>query len=300
MNNRFPALGFVVAICIVAAGGVAYSYNQQRVIGQKSVTESKLPLAMVPTPVSTPSASSGPTATPTPTPKPLTFAEMNALYGPCVNLPILMYHHIQPEEQAKAAKQTGLTVYTPTFREQMQYLKDKGYTTVTAVELKRFFDNGTTLPAHAVMLTFDDGYSDNSTDMFPVLKEMGFKGTVFMITGLAENPGYLSWGQINEMAGNGIYFGNHTWSHHNMKAVLDVIKKEVGTAETQLSDHALNQERIFAYPYGLMSPLAVNYLSTNGYSMAFDTVSGRIQCAKKKYELTRIRVGNTKLSAYGL
>jgi peptidoglycan/xylan/chitin deacetylase (PgdA/CDA1 family) len=121
-----------------------------------------------------------------------------------------------------------------------------------------------------------------------------------MITGLAENAGYLSWGQINEMAGGGIYFGNHTWSHHNMKAVLDVITKEVGTAEQQLQDHGLNASKVFAYPYGLMSPLAINYLSTNGYNMAFDTISGRIQCAKKKFELTRIRVGNSRFPAYGL
>ena len=41
-------------------------------------------------------------ASPSPTPKPLTFAEMNALYGPCVNLPTLMYHHIQPADEAGA------------------------------------------------------------------------------------------------------------------------------------------------------------------------------------------------------
>ncbi len=285
MTTDPPKLLFIVLFLMIV-GGVAVSSRPKEVV----------PVPILSTPLITPV----PSPTPTPTPKPLTFAEMNSLYGPCISLPILMYHHIQPEDQAKTAKQTSLSVYTPIFREQMQYLKDKGYTTISPADLAGFLENGTPLPNKPVLLTFDDGYSDNYSDMFPVLKEMGMRGVVFMITGLADNPGYLSWNQIGEMSTNGIYFGNHTWSHHNMKAVLDVIQKEVGTAETQLKERFLNQEKIFAYPYGLMSPLAINYLSTNGYRMAFDTVSGRIQCAKKKYELTRIRVGNTKLSAYGL
>src|SRR3989344_1471142 len=71
-----------------------------------------------PTPPSPP-----PSPTPTPTPKPLTFAQMQSLYGPCVNLPTLMYHHLQPLEEAAPKNQTGLTVAPDTFRQHLEYLR---------------------------------------------------------------------------------------------------------------------------------------------------------------------------------
>jgi peptidoglycan/xylan/chitin deacetylase (PgdA/CDA1 family) len=249
------------------------------------------PVVIVPT--STPS--------PTPTPRPLTFAEMNQKYGPCTSLPVLMYHHIQTEDQAKAHPgQTNLSVFTPNFREQMQYLKDKNYNVVLPKDLVDFFNSGVGIPAKSVMITLDDGYEDNYTDAFPILRELGIKATIFLITGLAENPGYLTWNEVKEMAGNGIYFGNHTWSHRNMKTNAETINKEIGTAQTQLMERGLNPEKIFAFPYGTMSGTADKYLGTEGYALAFDTIPGRILCAKQRYALGRIRVGNGKLSNYGL
>ena len=99
------------------------------------------------------------TPSPTPTPRPLTFAEMNDLYGPCVRLPILMYHHVQTEEAAKANKQTGLTVYTDFFQKQMQYLKDKRYNVAGMNDLINFFDSGTPVASKSILITFDDAYS---------------------------------------------------------------------------------------------------------------------------------------------
>lgn len=294
LRGLFIALvgGLVGFVCLSLIG-----YHQvNRYIVSRGSSTSKLTSLVT----ATPQPTSIPSPSPSATPKPLTFTEMNQLYGPCVSLPVLMYHHIQSEEQAKTRGQIGLTVYTPLFKEQLQYLKDKGYTAILPTDLIEFFRSGLTLPQKSILITIDDGYDDNYTDAFPSLKEIGFRATIFMITGLADNPGYLTWSQIAEMNQYGIYFGNHTWSHQNMKATTEKIVKEVGTAETQLSDHKLNSAKIFAYPYGLMSPTSIDYLKSNDYGLAFDTLPGRIQCAKKKFELTRIRVGNTKLSSYGL
>lgn len=284
-------------LLVLGASGLALSlmvigFGQFKKPVKPMEAASKLPITLPATPIPSPS--------PSPTPRPLTFAEMNEKYGPCISLPVLMYHHIQTEEQARAKNQTGLTVYTSTFKEQMQYLKDKGYTTITPGDLKNFFRDGTKPPAKAVMLTIDDGYADNFTDAFPILKEMGFTATVFIATGLMDNPDYLTWSQVAEMKNGGIYFGNHTWSHKNMQSNAATIEKEVGTAETQLAERGLNPDKIFAFPYGTMSGTADAYLAKEGYSLAFDTQPGRIQCAKQKYSLPRIRIGNTKLSGYGL
>src|SRR5258708_2565185 len=136
--------------------------------------------------------------TPKPSPKPLTFAELNSLYGPCVNLPVLYYHHIQNMDVAKAAGQQNLTVATNIFIDQMQYLKDHGYITLATNSLTDFFDKGIPVPKGGVMLTFDDGYQDFYVNVLPILRQDGFKGVLALPTGLVGNPGYLTWDEISQ------------------------------------------------------------------------------------------------------
>jgi len=239
-----------------------------------------------------------PTPTPTPTPKPLTFAEMNALYGPCVRMPVLMYHHVQTEEAAITNKQTGLTVYTDFFQKQMQYLKDKGYNVAGMNDLINFFDNATPVAPKSVLITFDDAYEDFNTDAFPILKEFDYKATVFVPTGLMDNPGYLSWIQIISMNGS-ILFANHTWSHKNVGVLKATMEYEISTADTQLSERNLNSPKIFSYPYGLDSGQSEKYLASLEYKAAFTTIPGNILCKKQRFSLPRIRIGSTSLSSYG-
>lgn len=238
-----------------------------------------------------------PTPTPTPTPRPLTFAEMNALYGPCVQLPTLMYHHIQTKEAAVADKQTSLTVDTDIFKTQMQYLKDKNYNVLTMNDLINFFDQGAAVPKHSLLLTFDDGYQDFNTDAFPILSGLGFHATMFVPTGLMNNPDYLTWDQILGM-NSLILFANHTWSHKNVQ-VASAMQYEISTADTQLSEHGLNSPKVFAYPYGLDTVNSEKYLSSLGYKLAFSTVPGSTLCKQQRFALPRIRIGNSPLSRYG-
>ncbi len=255
----------------------------------KKEVQNKLPTATIlPTP----------SPTPTPTPRPLTFAEMNALYGPCVSLPVLMYHHIQTKEAAIADKQTGLTVYTDSFKAQMKYLKDKSYNTLTMNDLINFFDNGAPIPKHSVLLTFDDGYEDFNTDAWPILSGLGFHATMFIPTGLMNNPDYMNWDQLPSMNGS-ILFANHTWSHKNVQVAGDTMRSEISTADTQLADHGLNSPKVFAYPYGLSTKESETYLASLNYKLAFTTVPGSTLCKKQRFALPRIRIGNTSLSFYG-
>jgi peptidoglycan/xylan/chitin deacetylase (PgdA/CDA1 family) len=236
--------------------------------------------------------------TPTPTPKPLTFAEMNALYGPCVRLPVLMYHHVQSKEIAKTNNQTSLTVFTDTFKSQMQYLKSKNYNTVSMSDLVNFFDAGTPVTGKNILITFDDGYQDFYSDAYPILSELGLKATVFVSTGLMENPGYLTWGEILGMNGS-ILFANHTWSHKNVQVSSSAMNMEISTADTQLNDRGLNSPKVFAYPFGLETIQAEKYLSSLNYKAAFTTISGNILCKKQRFGLPRIRIGSVPLSNYG-
>ncbi len=277
------------AICVIVAWVLA-----KDLFGERS---SKAP---VPPPSITPVLST-PTPSPSPTPKPLTFSQRNELYGPCIYAPTLMYHHVEDLTQAGKEGHAGLSVAPEMFHSQMQYLHEKGYTPAGMSELLSFFDSGGGLGKKPVLLTFDDGYNDFYLNAYPVLKEFGFKATLFLPTGLVENPGYLSWKQVSEISGSGlVLFANHTWSHHNVAYSKDVVQKEILTADTQLTEHGVNFTKVFAYPYGLPSHGAEDYLTQLGYGAAFTTTHGSALCKKQRLILPRIRIGNSSLSAYGL
>ena len=42
--------------------------------------------------------------------------------------------------------------------------------------------NGMPLPEKAIAITFDDGYHNIYSEAFPILKQYGCKGTVFLVT----------------------------------------------------------------------------------------------------------------------
>lgn len=242
-----------------------------------------------------------PTVTPTPTPRPLTLAEMNELYGPCAYVPSLMYHHVQDLEVAKAKNQLSLTVAPDTFRAHMDYIRMAGYTTIAPADLINFFDTGSPLPSKPLFLTFDDGYEDFGTNAGPILKEFGFRAIIFIPTGLMENPDYLSWNKISEINGWGtISVANHTWSHRNVAASEEVDQREIGTADTQLTERGLNASKVFSYPYGFSTPTGVRVLQNLGYTLAFTTTPGSILCKGQRLNLPRIRIGNAPLNNYGL
>lgn len=237
----------------------------------------------------------------TPTPKSVAFEDLNKSFGPCAKVSVLMFHHIESEAKAKLNHQISLAVTPEFFAKDMKYLKTHGYTTIIPRDLINFFDNGVSLPKKAVMITMDDAYEDNYVNAYPILKQYGFKATIFTPTGLVQNPEYLSWDQIREMSSLGlVYFGNHTWSHHSSAGSLEVQDKEISLADGQLAEKGQNPDKVFAYPYGNPSVDAEKMLIKYDYKLAFTTVYGNILCKGKRFTLPRIRMGNAELNHFGL
>lgn len=289
---HFLPLPFLVLVLIL--GGIYFvATKQPRLETPTEIARKYNPLDATKIPPTT-------SPTPTPTSRPLTFAEMNTLYGPCTNLPTFMYHHIQDLAFAKTKNQQNLTVDTGVFKEQMQYLRDKGYHTLGMADLIAFFDAGSAVSKKSVLLTFDDGYDDFATNALPILREFGFQATMFTPTGLINNPGYLSWDTLLSIAqGGNVEFANHTWSHKAMRSDGGLDEKEISTADTQLTERGLDNPKVFAYPYGTVSDIAQALLTKYGYKLAFTTRHGSTLCEKQRLILPRVRIGNTPLAAYG-
>ena len=69
------------------------------------------------------------------------------------------------------------------------------------------------LPEKPVILTFDDGYESNYTELLPILEARGMKATVFMVANSIGREKYLSWEQLKDMQHRGIEIGSHTANH---------------------------------------------------------------------------------------
>jgi peptidoglycan/xylan/chitin deacetylase (PgdA/CDA1 family) len=243
----------------------------------------------------TPFPTSTPTPTPTPTPAPLA--------GYCLRVPVLMYHHIQPEETARRLGQASLTVDSGIFDQQMAYLAASGYTTIWAKELVDALRNHTGLPGKPILITMDDGYADNDTFALPILRKYNIKANLMLASGLVgSNQDMLTWNQISDMKGSGlIYVTNHTWSHWPVsKGPQDKIESEIDTAKTQIQQYTGQNVNIFTYPYGSFNNNAIATLERKGYLGAFSEIPGQYQCDSFIMTLHRTRIGNGSLASYGL
>lgn len=240
-------------------------------------------------------------SSPNPTSKPLVFSEMNKLYGPCVYLPVIFYHHIQDLDVAKAQGHKGLAVDPKIFASQMQYLKIRGYNTVTPSDLNAFFDSGVSIPGKPIMISFDDGYDDFEINAMPVIRSLNLHVIMFLPTGLVNNSGYLTWDEVTNEAGSRlVYFANHSWSHKSLALLAATTNTEVDTSQLQLIQHSLNPDMALAYPYGSVANFTVPLLSQKGFKLAFTTAPGTTLCKKQRLVLPRVRVGNQPLASLGL
>lgn len=233
---------------------------------------------------------------PTPTIKPIVYA------GFCQNVPILLYHHIQPQDLARARGQLSLTVDNTTFESQMKYLVDTGYQTFSAEELAKALINHQKLPTKSIVITLDDGYEDVYTYAYPLLYKYQLKASLMIPTGLLGNPGYLSWDELKRMVDSGFIFAyDHTWSHTSLVFLTDEkAKQEILTAKQQLEEHLGKPVNIFAYPYGSENQKIINILNQNSFVAALSTTPGTTQCDSNIWSLHRLRIGNAPLSTYGL
>ncbi|MGI5826209.1 MAG: polysaccharide deacetylase family protein [Patescibacteria group bacterium] len=257
------------------------------------LTATPFPTAF-PTLVPTASLTPIPTSTPTP-------IDWQGLYGPCQYVPILMYHHITDNESAKAIEATYLNVPPEIFRKQLDYLASKGYNIIGLDEMVAMIKDNS-LPPKPVVLTFDDAYRNFYDTAYPILKEKNAKATVFVITQFVGGERYVTWEQLMEMGNSGlILIGNHALNHPYLSKISpEEVRNQIISARNIIEKNTGKSTDFFAYPYGNSSAKAKEVLKEAGYKGAVLTTNTNPQCLGRPYDFSRIRVGATSLSRYGL
>jgi len=246
------------------------------------------------TPTASPTLTLTPTLPPTQTPTPEVTADSR---DRDLFVPILMYHYISVPPADNADKyRPGLSVAPEEFRKQLQWLKDNGYHSITLTQLAYALNIGwPPLPPKPVILTFDDGYLDNYENALPILKEMGFTGTFFILTNYAnrQQPGYMTWDQLREMSAAGMDIEVHGAEHLEMsgrdQAWLDA--NLMGPAQ-DIQKNLGYQPRFLSYPSGQFDDFTITVANARGYWAAVTTINGCHQRKDSLYQLERIRMAN--------
>lgn len=203
---------------------------------------------------------------------------------------VLMYHMIG-NEPGNAAIMTEANL-----RIQMNYLRDHGYHPITMQELYDYVTKGAPLPEKPVCITFDDGYLDSYTIVYPLMKEYGFPWTLFLITDDVGKPyNRMTWDQLKEMANSHtVTIANHTLSHpklHNLATRAEK-EKEIVEANKALK-YQLGIDNVWlAYPYGDYDDEVIDICKKAGIKMAVTTDAGRVHVGSFPYDLKRAYIGN--------
>jgi peptidoglycan/xylan/chitin deacetylase (PgdA/CDA1 family) len=213
-----------------------------------------------------------------------------------VLLPILLYHYVEPWPADASPLRKALTVQPADFAEQMAYLHQQGYVTVSLYDLMAALALGQPLPKRAVVLTFDDGYRGLIEYAAPALKPYGYTGTIFVITQLMDEnlAQYLTWPQAESLYAAGWKIEPHTKTHpalagrdrdyqlYEMLGSLQTVQAHIGTAP-----------RFFAYPFGKWDAETIKLAKEMHLWAAVTELPGAVHNYVDRYTLHRVRINGT-------
>ena len=184
------------------------------------------------------------------------------LYSP--NMKTLLYHLVMDEPYSEY---TNLFVREDAFEAQLKEIQKQKLETYFADEPERA-ENG-----KGVVLTFDDGYADNYTSGFPLLKKYNMKATIFLITDMIGTEGHLTEEQIKEMSESGlVHFGSHTVSHTKLDTLTEYeIQQEFLHSKEYIEALIEKPVTALAYPNGVYTEKAQTIAMAVGYRYAYTT-----------------------------
>ncbi|MBI4319123.1 MAG: polysaccharide deacetylase family protein [Chloroflexi bacterium] len=215
-------------------------------------------------------------------------------------IPILLYHRVtdEPVEALRA-----YAVSPSSFAQQMLFLSNNGYRTVSLQDLVDHRQTGKPLPKKPIVITFDDGYRDNYVHAYPLLLRHGFTAIVFLVAKMVSKlalwdrafggppPKLLSWTEIAEMADGGISFGSHACTHPALTRLPVHLAREEIVRSKEIVETGLQRPvSLFAFPYNETSQTLRDMVAESGYLAACSSSWGRSDRADGIFDLRRLAI----------
>ena len=228
-------------------------------------------------------------------------------------IPVLMYHHIADDREVTPKQ----------FEAHLRHLKGKGYRTPSLKELYAVLTGGKETSDKLVVITFDDGYSDNWICAWPLLKKHGFRAVIFVTTErlregggtrptLAEGAlspdtqarerapeGFLTWDELGAMTSSGVFeAGSHTHTHRGFVKLSSYadLGWELETSAALIEEHTGTRPLSLGWPWGHHERSWEGAVRNAGYRLAFTTVTGVNRPGCDPLYLKRIKVARGDMS----
>ena len=312
------ALALVVTGCRVAAPGWTYAPPETQSpvalgagAGGSPVGGPDGSLGASPATQATPApsqatAAPGSPAPPTAAPSPGPTSGPPIIAARAARVPVLYYHRVvaPPPGFARwsAARRRLFLAYDVTpaaFAAQLDWLVVHGYTTILPRDLAAHWDSGTPLPAHPVIITFDDGTHDWASTVLSLLRERHMVAE-FYVTLAAIPSGGMSWPELRALAAAGNGIGSHGVHHRQLTELGGkrppvteaVMRREVQRSRAILTAKLGVVPDSFAYVGGGFDATLERLVQEAGYTTARSILRGRVQRPDLRYALRVIRIGS--------
>ena len=297
--RRFLVVCTTILLCSACGATTATAPTAAAVVATAVRTQTAAPSA---TATATPTNTLTPTATASSTPSATPTATITASPWPTpdaaarnrlVRVPILMYHRVEPLPAKSGMQRTALTVIPENFQIQMDWLRERGFESVSLYDLQNHLALGQPLPDKPIVISFDDGYRGVYDFAFPVMRALGYTGTLFVPTELIDKqvPDYINWQMAEELSQAGWKIEPHTKTHVELpgKPRNYILYQALGSMET-IRAHVGYQPRYFCYPGGEYDNEVIGVLKEIGYWGAVTTVFAIDHQLRDAFRWGRVRV----------
>lgn len=203
---------------------------------------------------------------------------------------ILTYHDFV---SARDSKSLWFDCTPYEFRHQILWLRSHGAHFVTLEKIVNHYATGSHLPAHAISLTFADGYAGFYRYAVPILRREKIPATMFVHTAFVGNQQgrpKMTWPQLKELDKSGlIRIESETVTHPADLRVLSMgaVQREMRDSRATLELHLGRLVRFVAYPngkYNLQSEQAARFA---GYQAGFSEVTRPVEKSKNIWSINR-------------
>lgn len=210
-----------------------------------------------------------------------------------ISLPIIMYHSV--------GENTGKYVISPEMLENdLKVIQDMGFTTITSADLVAYKEQGTPIPEKSVILTFDDGYFNNYSYVYPLLKKYNMKAVLSVVgkfteeysnsqAPLSNRYSHITYEQITEISNSGLVeIANHSYNLHSMDERRGILRKKGEDFETYKSNLTQDIEKCntmlkekcfvspvaFTYPFGCVNKESSEIINSLGFKVTYGCEEG--------------------------
>lgn len=213
-----------------------------------------------------------------------------ALVAPTsLRVPILVYHRIRVWDGPKDTWSAKMSVSPASFERQMQWLVDKGYTTISLDTYVDIRSGALPVPAKPVVVTFDDNDMTQYDIAFPIMKARGQIGVFYLVTNRLENPNVIEAIRAKEMADAGMDMQSHTITHRVLTALpVEEVDREFTESRRSLEALLGKPVRHVAYPGTAHNEMVREAAKRAGYATATIMDPRTSTASDDPYKLPRI------------